>query len=209
MSREEHSSAKNGRDRRLLHRLRRNSYLQQTQPELPAVLGEHPAGEAKAAPHPHHHHPHKPTHPASVELEKTVEHLREQLVRAQAEFDNYRKRQKREEQQRLDLANQRLVEQLLPVLDNFGRAMANPGESVQGLLSGIDMVHKQLLDALKQHGLEAVNPVGQPFDPNQHEAVAVAPDPDKPDNQVLDVFQEGYLLKGRLVRPAMVRVVKN
>ena len=203
---EENGKKNNGDapDRRMAHRLRRRRYL--------ATLGENtltPMAPMVVPPDPHPHgHKHAP-HPSSVELEKAVEHLREQLARTQAEFDNYRKRQRREEQQRLDLSNLRLIEQMLPVLDNFNRAVASPGDSVQGLLAGIEMVHKQLLDILGQNGLEIINPLDQTFDPNLHEAIGVDPDPDKPENQVAEVFQEGYGLKGRLIRPAMVKVVRH
>ena len=146
----------------------------------------------------------------ATEAEKMMDHLREQFARTQAEFDNYRKRQRREEQQRTDLAAQRLVEQLLPVLDNFDRALKNPGDNVPSLLSGIEMVHKQFADALRQAGLEKIEALGAPFDPNLHEAVsAIPPAAGQSDNTVIEVFQDGYVLKGRLIRPAMVQVART
>ncbi len=183
-------------DRRLALRLRRRHY-HMAEP-VSATLASPGAGHAHAG-----HHAHR------AESEKAADHLREQLARMQAEFENFRKRTRRDEQQKLDLANQELLKQLLPVLDNFDRAIQNPGESVPSLLSGIDMVRKQLADILKQQGLEKVEAVGQSFNPNLHEAVTMEPaSDDNPANTVTCVFQEGYTLKGRLIRPAMVKVAQ-
>ena len=191
--------------RRMGYRLRRANY-RMTELEAPA-----PARPVEAA-HAHHHAHHgvhRVDHAARHETEKAVESLREQLLRSRADFENFRKRMKREEQQRMQMANQRLVEQLLPVLDNLGRATQNPGETVVHLLGGIEMVHKQFEDVLIQQGLEKIEPQGQPFDPNLHEAVGVVTDSDLPDNTIAEVFHPGYTLKGRLVRPAMVRVARS
>jgi molecular chaperone GrpE len=190
---------------RMARRLRRQHYMAQpaSEPALPA-LPEPPAHDA-----PHVHATHAPKHPPVAEFEKTIETLRDQLVRNQAEFDNFRKRQRRDEQQRLELANQGLLEQLLPVLDNFGRALANPGESVEGLLSGLQMIQNQFGEILRQNGLEKIEALGQPFDPNKHEAVSMEVSDSVPDGQVVEVFQDGYALKGRLIRPAMVKVARH
>lgn len=168
-------------------------------------------GEDADGHHHHHHTPHMATHHAEAmaEAEKMIEKLRDQLSRQQAEFENARRRQQRDQQQQLEFANQRLIESLLPVVDNFGRALANPGDTVEGLLSGLQMVQRQFIDILAQQGLEPVPSLGETFNPNLHEAVSMAPDEGTPDNQVLEVFQEGYQLKGRLIRPAMVKVAKN
>lgn len=187
--------------KRLARRLRRHHYMS-IEPQTLAPVSLPSPEEAHA-----HAHIHK--HPAPAEAERVAEHLREQLARLQAEFDNYRKRQRRDEQQHLEQANQKLIEQLLPVLDNFNRALASPGDSVQSLLSGLSLVQKQLVDLLTQNGLEKLDPLGQPFDPNVHEAVCAEPAAGKPDNQVTGVFQDGYTLKGRLLRPAMVKVARN
>ena len=193
-------------DHRLARRLRRQHYLAAQVNEassLPAPIDLAPP------PHAPHGHAHIHKNPAVGELEKTIETLRDQVVRTQAEFDNYRKRQRRDEQQRLELANQALIEQMLPVLDNFGRALANPGDSVQTLLSGLVMVQNQFSDILRQQGLDKIEALGQPFDPNKHEAVSVDATDEVPDGQVTGVFQDGYTLKGRLVRPAMVKVARH
>jgi molecular chaperone GrpE len=146
---------------------------------------------------------------AKAEALKQINHLKEQLIRTQAEFDNFRKRQRRENQQMVEQANKAIIEGLLPVIDNFDRAMATPGDSVESLLAGLEMVHRQLRDNLQRDGLERIGEVGEPFDPNRHEAVATGEPTDTvADNQVLDVLQPGYTLKGRLIRPAMVRVAR-
>lgn len=183
-------------NRRLLYRLRRQHYQ---------LLQAETAGQVHDLSHegPIHHHGHK------AEADKVAEQLREQLTRLQAEFDNYRKRVRRDEQQRINFATQGLVESMLPVLDNFQRAVENPGESVEALLMGIEMVHKQLIDILAQNGLTRVEAVGQPFDPNLHEAVTTEQTDQVPENHVVAVLQEGYRLKDRLIRPAMVKVARG
>ena len=148
-------------------------------------------------------------HAHKTETDKIIESMRDQLARSQAEFENFRKRVRRDLQQQIQMANQDLLEQILPVLDNFDRALTTPGDSVDALLNGMRMVQKQLLEILCRSGLEHIEAVGQPFDPNVHEAVGVDPSGEHPDNHVSAVLQEGYKLKGRLVRPAMVRVSKS
>jgi molecular chaperone GrpE len=144
-----------------------------------------------------------------AEVAEQVARLKDQLARARAEFDNFRKRTRRDAQQQAELANKALIESLLPVLDNFERAMANPGQSVEALLSGIQIVQKQLVDVLGAAGLEKIDPVGKPFDPSLHEAVATGPAGEVPDGHVMEVLQAGYLLKGKLARPAMARVARD
>ena len=183
-------------NRRLLYRLRRQHYQ---------MLQAETAGQVHDLTHEGtiHHHGHK------AEADKVAEQLREQITRLQAEFDNYRKRVRRDEQQRINLATQGLVESMLPVLDNFQRAVDNPGESVEALLVGIEMVHKQLIDILAQNGLTRIEAVGQPFDPNLHEAVTTEQTDQMPENHVVAILQEGYRLKDRLIRPAMVKVARG
>lgn len=199
-----HDGLNSGDTHRLARRLRRQHYLM-SQASDPPVPG--PPEATDPPPHPAHPHAHK--HAPVADFEKSIETLRDQLARNQAEFDNYRKRQRRDEQQRLDLANQSLIEQLLPVLDNLGRAVTNPGDSVAGLLGGVQMVQQQFGDILRQNGLEKIEAVGQPFDPNKHEAVSVEVTDAVPDGQVIDAFQDGYAIKGRLIRPAMVKVARH
>ena len=188
------SHRSNGSDRRLARRLRRRRY-RLTEIETRARVHEFGLAAPGAVP--------------TDETQKLIEQLRDQLLRKQAEFENFRKRTQRDQAQKIELGNKDLVEQLLPVLDNFERAIATPGESVDALLSGIRMVQKQFLDALGAGGLEKIESQGQPFDPNLHEAVTAGPAEDLPENHIAEVFQEGYTLKGKLLRPAMVKVARD
>ena len=185
-------------NRRLARRLRRRQYRMNGQED-----------PANGTPRPHEGHSAQHAgHAQEAQNEPQVEQLKDQLARKQAEFENFRKRQRRDEQQHIELANSKILEALLPVLDNFDRALSNPGDSVQSLLSGLEMVRKQFVDMLAQNGLEKIEALGQTFDPNLHEAVSMEPAGEHPENQVVGVFQDGYRLKGRLLRPAMVKVAK-
>jgi molecular chaperone GrpE len=167
-------------------------------------------GTAEATPgHAGHHHTHDGRDWAMGEGAKQVTQLKDHLMRTQAEFENFRKRSRRDAQQQAEQANKNLVGALLPVMDNFDRALANPGQSIDGLLSGLQMVQKQLHDLLGQEGVEKIDALDQPFDPNFHEAVATGENGELPDNHVMEVLQPGYLLKGKLIRPAMVRVTRG
>lgn len=141
--------------------------------------------------------------PLEIELEN-------RLLRLQADFDNFRKRTARERLEQAKLAEAALVTNLLPVLDNFDRALANlPQEADTSWAEGVQLVHKQLLDVLGQQGLERIN-CAQPFDPNIHEAVMrEACTNDEAEGTILQELQSGYLYQGRLLRPSMVKVATN
>ena len=133
---------------------------------------------------------------------------RERLLRLQADFENLRKRIEREQAEFRTVATIRLVTELLPVLDNFDRAIASErleGEN-EAFRAGVELIHRQLAEALKREGLRQVDALGQPFDPAIHEAVATAPATGIPENTVIDEIQRGYFLRERLLRPALVRV---
>ena len=193
--------------KRLRYRLRREQYRMMELEAMPPAEAPPPPEQA-AHGHGHGHGGHKIDHAHKHELEKTIETLRDQCLRLQAEFDNFRKRVAREREQTVAYAGQRVMEALLPVLDNFRRAVQSPGESVELFLSGVAMVEKQLEDILAQQGLERIEAEGQPFDPNVHEAVGVVEGSGLPDNTVAEVLQSGFALKGRLLRPAMVKVAR-
>ena len=180
-------------DRRLAHRLRRYRHLDGGN-ETPTVLH-------------HHRAPKEPSELKDLQRQQELSaRLQDQLLRSRAELENYRKRTQRKTQQQSEAANRDLIESLLPVLDNFDRAVANPGDSVEALLSGLEMVRKQMIDELSRQGLEKIESLGQPFDPNLHDAVATEQTDEHPENHVVDVLLDGYKLKDRLLRPAMVRV---
>ena len=127
------------------------------------------------------------------------------LKRLKAEFDNSRKRQQRERARTLEAASEKLVQELLPVLDNLDRALESDGDIRGGVLA----TREQLADVLAEEGLLPVASDGQPFDPNVHEAVMGRPSEDHEDGTVLQTFQRGYLLNGRAIRPAKVVVAKQ
>ncbi len=127
------------------------------------------------------------------------------LRRLKAEFDNSRKRQERERARTLEAASERLVQELLPVLDNLDRALESEGD----IRGGVQATREQLADVLAEEGLLTIASDGQPFDPNVHEAVMGRPSEDHEDGTVLQTFQRGYLLNGRAIRPAKVVVAKQ
>lgn len=127
------------------------------------------------------------------------------LRRLKAEFDNSRKRQERERARILEAASERLVQELLPVLDNLDRALESEGD----IRAGVQATREQLAAVLAEEGLLPVASDGQPFDPNVHEAVMGQPSEDHEEGTILQTFQRGYLLNGRAIRPAKVVVAKQ
>ncbi|MBI3307521.1 MAG: nucleotide exchange factor GrpE [Candidatus Omnitrophica bacterium] len=143
---------------------------------------------------------------------KELEALKDQLLRSAADFENAKKRLARERDEFIRYSQENLIKSLLPILDNFERAMAHaaPGgadipPSLKGVLTGIEMVRKQLLEILKGQGLERIDALKHPFDPHRHEAVAYSHEPGKPD-EVVEEIEPGYLLHGRLLRAAKVKI---
>ena len=137
----------------------------------------------------------------SAERDQYLDSLR----RLKAEFDNSRKRQERERARILESASEKLVQELLPVLDNLDRALESEGD----IREGVRATRDQLADVLANEGLLPVASDGQPFDPNVHEAVMGQPSEDYEEGTVLQTFQRGYLLNGRAIRPAKVVVAKQ
>ncbi len=133
---------------------------------------------------------------------------RDRLVRLQADFENFKKRVERESEATRRQATARLVTELLPVLDNFERAVAAKPTSPEDSTfhAGFALIFRQLLEALRNEGLTAIDSLGQPFDPNLHEAVATESDSDLPSNTIVEEMQRGYMLNHRLLRPALVKV---
>lgn len=145
----------------------------------------------------------------SAELEQLLARQRDQTLRLQAEFENYRRRSKKELEELRETANSNLMKEFLPILDNFARALQNPGTSLESFVEGIKMVNGMFGNTLKSAGLERIEAEGQPFDPNIHEAVMIDNSGEYPENQVVEVLQEGFMLKGKLIRPAMVKVARQ
>ncbi|RSL34470.1 nucleotide exchange factor GrpE [Salibacterium salarium] len=129
-------------------------------------------------------------------------------LRAQADLDNVRRRAKEEKEKDAKYRAQDLIESLLPVLDNFGRAIdaAPENEDSDSLLQGVNMVYSQLLEALQNEGLEVIKSEGEVFDPHQHQAVMQVEEEGFESNQIVEELQTGYKLKDKVIRPAMVKV---
>ena len=142
---------------------------------------------------------------------EAAEHL-DDLKRLKAEFENYRKRVIREQTNVVERASEQLVEKLLPVLDNFELALiaADRTSDYEALVRGVELVFGELADLLHKEGVQKIEALGKPFDPTQHEAVLEVGDgPPDGDPIVAEVVRNGYTLKGKVVRPAMVKVVRR
>jgi len=133
---------------------------------------------------------------------------RDRALRAMAELDNAKKRAAREREDYTRYANESLLREILPVLDNFERALqAAKGEpAAAAVTTGVELIQRELLRVLEKYGVTPFTSVGQPFDPERHEAIARVQSPDLPDMSVAAETARGYLLHGRVLRPAMVTV---
>ena len=145
----------------------------------------------------------------SRETKMEANELFDRLARLQADFDNSRKRAVKEQEEFKDFALTHALQSLLPVLDSFDRALQISPKSLEDFRSGVELIRKQFEDALIKLGVRPVPATGEPFDPHLHEAVEAVDTVTAEDNQVLEELQRGYKLKGRLLRPAMVRVARN
>tara|TARA_R110002072_G_scaffold150253_1_gene298528 strand:+ start:12899 stop:13510 length:612 start_codon:yes stop_codon:yes gene_type:complete len=161
--------------------------------------------------------------PAELTPEELVTQLREELItsgdaalRAQADAQNVMRRAEQDVEKARKFALERFCNELLPVVDNLERALeatvgdaVDDNEIVKPIAEGVELTLKSFLDALKKFNIEAVEPEGEPFDPQLHQAMSLVENPDVEPNTVIAVMQKGYTLNGRLVRPAMVMVSKS
>jgi molecular chaperone GrpE len=133
------------------------------------------------------------------------------LQRLKAEFDNFRKRVQKERTEFLKLAAQGVIGDLLPVMDNFERALAHEihGDQVEKFKDGLQLVYSQMLDVLAKEGLSALEPVGEPFDPTRHEALMQVESEEYSEGVIVKVLEKGYVLNDRVIRPAKVMVSKG
>lgn len=163
--------------------------------------------------------PNEPQQDLSSQLQAQVDALTaekaslyDQLLRRQAEFENYRKRMERERGELYQRGRDDVLLQFLPVVDNFERALssleASEGDA-EALRHGVELIHKQFTDALSKFGLEAVDAVGKTFDPHVHEAVTTEATDKHKENTVIEEFQRGYKIGDRLLRPAKVKVASS
>jgi molecular chaperone GrpE len=143
-----------------------------------------------------------------AELEGQVDELNQRLLRIQADYDNFRRRQREEKEAAAKYRAQSLIEELLPALDNFERALlVEPEqEETKTLLKGMEMVYRQVSEALKKEGLEVIETKGETFDPHLHQAVMQVEDAEFESNEIVEELQKGYKLKDRVIRPSMVKV---
>lgn len=142
------------------------------------------------------------------QLKGERDQLLDRLARLQAEFDNARKRAEREKVEFRDTATGNVVDQFLPVVDNFQLALASTGD-VEQLRSGVQLIVKQMEETLQKMNVTAIPAVGEPFDPRVHEALGSVDRDDIPDQHVAEEIRRGYKLRDRLLRPALVRVAHN
>ena len=162
------------------------------------VAHELPAAEAQAS----------PSAEDFAALKAERDQLLDRLARLQAEFDNARKRQEREKQDFRDYATGNVVEQFLPVLDNFALALNAKGTAEQ-LRAGVELIVKQMDETLRGLSVTVIPTVGQEFDPRVHEALGSVERDDLPDHSIAEEIRKGYKIRERMLRPAMVRIVSN
>lgn len=141
-------------------------------------------------------------------LERLAEENQNRYLRAQADFDNFRRRTLKEKEELAQYATAKLIGGLLPVLDNFQRALQTSGDAAQSdsFAKGVDMIYRQLFQVLESEGLKPMEPVGQPFDPEHHQAIMQVETDEYEEGIVVEVMQPGYWLKDKVIRPAMVKV---
>lgn len=142
------------------------------------------------------------------QYETKLAEMREVMLRERAELENQRKRLQRDLEQARRFANEKLLADLLPVLDNLERGLALEGNDYAGLRGGVELTFRELSRVIEGNGLKIVDPVGQPFDPERHQAMSLVPSAEHPPNTVVAVMQKGYVLNDRLLRPALVAVSK-
>lgn len=144
------------------------------------------------------------------ELRQEANDYQQKWLRAQADFDNFRRRSRQEKEEFAKYASMQLIEQLLPIIDNFDRAIVSSKETkdIDSLTKGIEMINRQLEQVLANEGLQKMETVGKPFDPEFHQAVAQVESDDFDEGIVVGELQTGYILKNKVLRPAMVQVSK-
>jgi molecular chaperone GrpE len=143
-----------------------------------------------------------------VELRKERDVLHDRLLRQAAEFDNYRKRIDRERRETAQYAAAEVLQDLLPIIDDFERALQTDVPGAESYRQGLEIMHRALMETLRKRGVTPIEAVGTPFDPQVHQAVSYEEDPQRADGEVTEEFRRGYRLGDRLLRPAMVKVAK-
>ena len=150
-----------------------------------------------------------PVEDKAAALEAELKEKSDRILRLQADFENFRRRTAKEKEELAAVITQNILGDLLPLLDNFERAMAVEQTDGEAFQKGVEMIFTQLREVMEKHGLENIEAEGAPFDPNVHQAVMRVENPDVEDGTVTQVLQKGYQAKGRVIRPAMVQVAGN
>jgi molecular chaperone GrpE len=145
------------------------------------------------------------------QIKSDAEESHDRYLRALADFDNFRKRQRDETERRAQLAREELILRLLPIVDNFKRALAAAEEqhSYDSLVEGVSLTLRQMNEMLSKEGVEPIEAVGREFDPRLHEAMMRVESDDYPENTVVDELEKGYTLNGKVLRPSRVRVATS
>jgi molecular chaperone GrpE len=143
-----------------------------------------------------------------LKIEKEKQELYDKYLRLRADFDNYKKRSEKEKSDIYTRSLEEIFSKLLPVVDNFERALTSGNEQSTAFVDGMKMVYTQLMELLSSEGLTVMEAENQAFDPQFHHAVITECDEEKEDNTILMVLQNGYILKNKIIRPAMVKVNK-
>lgn len=144
-------------------------------------------------------------------MEKTAEaeNNLSRAIRLQADYENLRRRSRQEREELLKFGSEQLIKNLLPVLDNFERALASAGDGGEKFISGVEMIKRQLDEVLTNEGLAAIPATGEAFDPNLHEAIMQVEDTGETENTVVEELRKGYYLKGKVIRASMVKVARS
>ena len=192
--------------------------LADMQEEIKRAVGKEEAEEAEAPPAEGEAGAEAPEEPkeevtlTKEELEKlqaAVQEKEERALRLQADFENFRRRTAKEKEELSAVVTQGILKDMLPLLDNFERAMAAEAKDIDSFKQGVEMIFKQFGEVLVKNGLEHIEVEGQKFDPNFHQAVMRVENPELEDETIAQELQKGYMVKGRVIRPSMVQVVAN
>ena len=144
-------------------------------------------------------------------LKKEAEEYKDKWLKVHAEYENTRKRLEKEKHDHIKFANEDIISKLFPIMDNFDMAFAamEKAEDKEAVMEGIKLVQKEFHRVLEENGVERIETVGKEFDPNLHEAVQAVETEEVPDGEIVEEVRSGYLLNGRILRPAKVKVAKN
>lgn len=144
-----------------------------------------------------------------AQLKETIAQKDDEILRRRAEFENYRRRTSQEKADIGDVVTQEIIKDMLPIVDNFDRAMAAEKSDGEAFQKGVEMIYTQLAEILKKEGLETIEAAGKKFDPEYHQAVMRVANPDLEDDTIAQELQKGYIVRGKVIRPSMVQVVAN